>query len=408
MPPIYLPKFTKDMHMDHLMNTYRRLPITLDHGDGVWLWDTEGKKYLDALGGIAVTGLGHAHPVIIKTIQEQAAKLLHTSNLYQIASQSALADKLCEISGLDQVFFCNSGAEAVEAALKLTRLYGHQKGIGFPQVIVMHNAFHGRTFATISAGGNTKVQAGFEPLMPGFIHVPFNDIEAIRAQSDNPAIAAILVEPIQGEGGILVPDDTYLRQLRSLCDEQGWLLIVDEIQSGMGRTGTFFAYQAEDILPDIITMAKGLANGIPIGACLAKASIGKLFHPGNHGSTFGGNPLACSVGLATVTIIEKDKLWENAKKQGSILLKGLQEQLKNNPHVKAVRGKGLMIGIELDRPCRELLTLGLEAGLLFNNTKENIIRLLPPLIIEDIHVQIILDKLPKLIEAFIKNAVMTE
>ena len=391
-------------HMNHLMNTYRRLPITLERGEGVWLWDTNGNKYLDVLSGIAVTGLGHAHPTITKTIQEQAAKLLHTSNLYQIAPQSVLADKLCEISGLDEVFFCNSGAEAVEAALKLTRLYGHQKGIGFPQIITMNNAFHGRTFATISAGGNTKVQAGFEPLVPGFIHVPFNNVEAIKSQSENPAIAAIMVEPIQGEGGIIVPDEQYLQALRALCDEQGWLLIADEIQCGMGRTGTFYAYQAAGILPDIVTMAKGLANGIPIGACLAKASVAQLFHPGNHGSTFGGNPLACATGLATVTTIAQEKLWENAKKQGTLLLNGLKAQLKNNPHVIEVRGKGLMIGIELDRPCRELLGLAAKDGLLFNNTKENVIRLLPPLIIEEQHIQIILDKLPKLIASFIKNS----
>ena len=387
--------------MDHLMNTYRRLPITLSHGEGVWVWDTEGSKYLDVLSGIAVTGLGHAHSAVTKTIQEQAARLLHTSNLYTIEQQSALADVLCRLTGLEQAFFCNSGAEAVEAALKLARLHGHQKGIEFPHVLVMQNAFHGRTFATISASGNAKIQAGFQPLMPGFVHIPFNDIAAAQAQAHHPDITAILVEPIQGEGGIVVPSEHYLKQLRALCNEHGWLLIIDEIQTGMGRTGTLFAYQAHDILPDIITVAKGLANGVPIGACLAKAQVGTLFNPGNHGSTFGGNPLACATALTTLAAIEQEQLWNNAKKQGAVLLNGLKEKLKNNPHVKDIRGKGLMIGIELDRPARDILFLGLKAGLLFNITNECVIRLLPPLIIDETHVSIILDKLPKIIDSFV-------
>lgn len=389
--------------MDHLMNTYRRLPITLTHGEGVWVWDTQGNKYLDALSGIAVTGLGHAHPAVTRTIQEQAARLLHTSNLFHIAHQSALADRLCRLTGLDQAFFCNSGAEAVEAALKLIRLYGHHKGIEFPHVLVMQKAFHGRTFATISAGGNASVQKGFQPLVPGFIHVPYNDVVALETQGDRPDIAAVLVEPIQGEGGIIVPNDNYLKQLRTLCDERGWLLVVDEIQTGMGRTGTLFAYQAHSILPDIITVAKGLANGVPIGACVAQEKVATLFHPGNHGSTFGGNPLACAAAITTLKTIEEEELWENAKKQGALLLEGLKEKLKNNPHVKEVRGKGLMIGVELDRPARPILPLGLAAGLLFNVTNESVIRLLPPLIINETHVHSILDKLPIIIDNFVFN-----
>jgi acetylornithine/N-succinyldiaminopimelate aminotransferase len=389
--------------MDHLMNTYKRLDIAFERGEGVWLWDTEGKQYLDAFSGIAVCGLGHANPAVTKAIQEQAAKVIHTSNLFQITQQTELANILARLSGLDQVFFCNSGAEAIEAALKLIRLYGHQQGIEFPKVIVMESAFHGRTLATIAAGGNAKVQAGFEPLMPGFIRAPYNNIEALQALAkSHKDIAAILVEPIQGEGGILVPSDDYLNKLREICDQNKWLLAVDEVQSGMGRTGNLFSYQANAILPDIMSLAKGLANGVPIGACLATEKVASLFKPGNHGSTFGGNPLACAAGIATINEIEKLKLWENAKAQGTLLLTGLKEKLKDNPHVKAIRGKGLLIGIELDKPCRDILPLALKEGLLFNITRETVIRLAPPLIITREQVEKILAILPGLIEQFTK------
>lgn len=387
----------------HLMNTYKRLDLAFERGEGVWLWDTKGNQYLDALSGIAVCGLGHAHPAVTKAIQEQAAKFIHCSNVFQITKQSELANLLARLSGLDQAFFCNSGAEAVEAALKLIRLYGHQKGIEFPKVIVMEKAFHGRTFATISAGGSLKVQAGFEPLVPGFIRVPYNNIKAIQdLASSHQDIAAILVEPIQGEGGIRVPVEDYLNQLRTICDENQWLLALDEVQTGMGRSGSLFAYQAHGILPDILTLAKGLANGIPIGACLATQAVASLFKPGNHGSTFGGNPLACAASIATLEEIEKLKLWENAKIQGSALLKGLKDKLKDHPHVQEVRGKGLLIGIELDKPCRDILPLALKERLLFNITNDTIIRLTPPLIINHEQVEKILDILPRLIDTFTK------
>jgi acetylornithine/N-succinyldiaminopimelate aminotransferase len=383
------------------MNTYQRLSVAFERGEGAWLWDTNGNRYLDALSGIAVCVLGHAHPVVTQAIQTQAAKLMHTSNLYQIPNQTLLANKLASLTGLPKVFFGNSGAEAVEAALKLTRLYGHQQGIEFPRVVVMSHAFHGRTFATIAAGGSPKVQAGFEPMMPGFIRVPFNDVDALHHLADtNKNIVAILLEPIQGEGGIRLPAEDYLKQIRSICDKHKWLLVLDEIQTGMGRTGTLFAYQGAGIMPDMITVAKGLANGFPIGACLASDAVGSLFKPGNHGSTFGGNPLACAAGLATLTEIEANRWWENAKTQGKLLLDGLQNALSDHPHVVAVRGKGLMIGVELDRPCRDILPLALEKRILFNVTNETVIRLLPSLIITEEHVKTIIDTLPKLIDSF--------
>lgn len=389
--------------MPHLMNTYNRLPISFERGEGVWLWDTEGNKYLDALSGIAVCGLGHTHPAVTAAIQQQAAKLIHTSNLYRIPNQTRLGIELCRLTGLDRAFFCNSGAEAVEAALKLARLYGHAKEIESPQVVVMTSAFHGRTLATVSAGGNVKTQQGFEPLMPGFVRVHYNDIEALRnVANSRDDVVAVLLEPIQGEGGIRVPSENYLNHIRAICNERDWLMILDEVQTGMGRTGTLFAYQAHRILPDMITVAKGLANGVPIGACVAQEHVAELFKPGKHGSTFGGNPLACAAALATLKELEDHQWWDNAKKQGEILLHGLKERLKNHPHVVDIRGKGLMIGIELDRPCRDILNLALEKRLLFNITSEKVIRLLPPLIIEDEHVNIILNTLPGLIDAFTK------
>lgn len=387
--------------MDHLMNTYQQLAVAFERGEGAWLWDTAGNKYLDALGGIAVCILGHAHPAVTQAIQNQAAKLIHTSNLYQIPNQTLLGNQLARLTGLSKAFFCNSGAEAVEAALKLTRLYGHHRNIDSPEVVVMSHAFHGRTFATISAGGNPKVQAGFEPLMPGFIRAPFNNIEALHHLANtHKNIVAIVLEPIQGEGGIRIPEESYLKQIRAICDRYQWLMVLDEVQTGMGRTGTLFAYQAAGILPDIITVAKGLANGVPIGACLASEAIGNLFKPGNHGSTFGGNPLACAAAIATLAELEKNKWWENAKKQGELILEGLKIKLSDHPHVIAIRGKGLMIGVELDRPCRNILPLALEKRLLFNITNETVIRLLPPLIITEEQAQMIIDILPELIDRF--------
>lgn len=395
------------------MNVYRRLPVAFERGEGVWLWDTEGNQYLDALSGIAVCGLGHAHPAVTQAIQEQAAKLLHTSNVYQIPSQSALAEKLCRLAGLDQAFFCNSGAEAIEATLKLIQLYGHQKGISFPQTVVMSNAFHGRTLATIAAGGSQKAQEGFEPLMPGFIRVPYNHVTALENMADPQNIAAVLVEPIQGESGIQVPDQTYLTEIRRICNKNGWLMALDEVQTGLGRTGTLFAYQQaahEDpssssphLLPDILALAKGLGNGVPIGACIAKETVASLFQPGKHGSTFGGNPLCTAAALATIKEIETNQLWENAAIQGKKLLQGLQEKLINHPHVKAIRGKGLMIGIELDRPCRDIMLLGLKKRLLFTVSNETVIRLLPPLIINEMHVQKIINTLSEIIDEYVKG-----
>ncbi len=386
------------------MSVYKPLPIQIERGEGVWLWDTEGNRYLEAYSGIGVTSLGHAHPAVTQAIQNQAAKVLHTSNLFQNPNQKALADLLARFSGLAKAFFCNSGCEAVETALKLIRLYGHQKGFEFPKVIVMEGAFHGRTMATLSAGGSKKTQEGFEPLVPGFIRVPFNDIQSVKeAAKTHSDIAAILVEPIQGEGGIKIPHDNYLSELRAICDQNGWILALDEVQSGLGRTGTLFSYQAAGILPDIVTLAKSLGNGVPIGACIATESVADLFKPGNHGSTFGGNPLATAAAVATLTEIEKHKLWENAKIQGQALLQGLQAKLKNHPHVKDIRGKGLMIGIELDRPCREILLKALKKGLIFNVTNESVIRLLPAIIYQAEHVQQVIDTLPSLIDEFTKQ-----
>ncbi len=384
---------------DRTMQVYNRLPIAFEKGEGAWLYDSSGKKYLDALCGIAVTGLGHAHPAVTKAIQEQASKVLHTSNIYEIPSQIELAKRLCEATGLAQAFFCNSGTEATEAALKLARLYGHQKGFDEPQILVMDGGFHGRTLGALSAISTQKIQKGFGPLLHGFVPVPFNDIRAIEAAAKgHNHIAAIFLEPIQGESGIHIPAPDYLQKLRAICDQKGWLLILDEVQCGMGRSGSLFAYQTQKILPDILTMAKGLANGVPIGACLATESIAKLFTRGSHGSTFGGNPLAMVAALATLKTIEQEKLWENAEKQGNALLSGLKEKLSSHPNVKEIRGKGLMIAIEMDKPCRDIMKVGLEKGLLFTVSAESIIRLLPPLIINDEQVNFILEHLPKCIE----------
>lgn len=386
------------------MNTYSRQPVTFVKGEGVWLWDNQGEKYLDALAGVAVNGLGHAHPKLVKAISEQAGKLIHVSNIYQIAEQAALADKLCEISAMDKVFFCNSGCEANEAAIKLARLYGHNKGIENPEIIVMDKSFHGRTMATLSATGSRKVQAGFEPLVSGFVRVPYDDVEAVKqvaTRKNN--VVAILVEPVQGEGGINIPKDAagYLEALREICDANGWLLMLDEVQTGIGRTGTWFAFQHTSIKPDVMTLAKGLGSGVPIGACVARGVAADVFTYGKHGSTFGGNPLATAAGLATLKIIEEEHLRENAEKIGNIMRESFLAELKTTQGVVTVRNAGLMIGIELDRPCGDLVKMALEDYLLINVTAEKVVRLLPPLIMNEAEAQILVSRLSALIKAFL-------
>jgi len=366
--------------MSHLMNTYARLPVAFSHGDGSWVTDTEGKIYLDALSGIAVSTLGHNHPDLVAALAAQAGRLLNTSNLYRMPQQEQLADKLAALAGMDEVFFCNSGCEANEAAIKLARFYGHQQGIDSPAIIVMEQAFHGRTMATLSATGNRKTQAGFEPLVSGFVRVPYNDLQAIRGIAEhNKNVVAVMIEIVQGEGGIHFADVGFQRGLRQLCDEQGWLLICDEVQCGMGRTGTWFGFQHAGIRPDVATLAKGLAGGVPIGACITAGKAAGLFKPGNHGSTFGGNQLATTAALTTIEVVERDHLIANAEAVGRLIREGLAQALSDSAGVVDIRGQGLMIGIELDRPCGELVARGLDAGLLINVTADKVVRLLPSL-----------------------------
>jgi len=378
------------------MPTYARLPVVFERGEGAWLWDNHGKTYLDALSGISVCNLGHAHPAITKAISEQAAKLVHTSNLYRIALQEELADQLCAASRMENVFFCNSGAEANEAAIKLARRYGHQKGIDAPAIVVMEGSFHGRTLATLSATGNPKVQEGFEPLVSGFLRAPYDDIQALEELID-PDIVAVLVEPVQGEGGVRIPQPDYLSRLRELCDQRGWLLMLDEVQSGMGRTGKLFAFQHAGILPDVFTLAKALGNGVPIGACLAQGAAASVLTPGKHGSTFGGNPLACSAALAVLKTLRKEKLVGRAGAMGDSLTSGLRSVLSGNPHVREIRNKGMMIGIELDQACPQLVGQALNQGLLINVTADKVIRLLPPFILKVEEAQVLIEKLAGLI-----------
>ena len=388
--------------MSHLMDTYKRIPVAFARGEGVWLWDESGKRYLDALAGIAVNTLGHGHSRLMQAITEQSRRLIHVSNLYRITEQERLADKLAAISGLDSAFFCNSGCEANEAAIKLARLYGHGRGVDNPAIVVMDKAFHGRTLATLSATGNRKVQAGFEPLVTGFVRVPFNDIESVRqvaARDRN--VVAVLVEPIQGEGGINVSEMEYLRDLSEVCDRNGWLLMLDEVQCGIGRTGRWFVYQQAGIRPDVVLLAKGLASGLPIGACLAGGAAAKVFQPGTHGSTFGGNPLVCAAALATLAAIEEDGLMKNAERIGGVLLGELRDALGSLPGVVQVRGQGLMIGVELDRPCGDLVNRALAEGLLINVTMDNVIRLLPPLVINEAEARQVLAILVPLVRAFL-------
>lgn len=387
---------------EHLMNTYKPLPVTFEHGEGAYLFDAAGNRYLDALCGIAVCGLGHAHPAVSEAICSQARRLLHTSNLYHIELQQKLADALCRVAAMDRVFFSNSGAEANEAALKLARLHGHQKGISAPQVIVMEGSFHGRTMATLTATGNRKIQAGFEPLVPGFLRAPYNDLDALRTIADNsPNVVAILVEPITGEGGIRIPAENYLGEIRALCDQRGWLMMLDEIQTGMGRTGRWFAHQHHGVIPDVMTLAKGLGNGVPIGACLARGPAADVFRPGNHGSTFGGNPLAASAALAVIETLEQGKLIDNAAAMGTLMLQAFRDRLGTTPGVVAIRGKGLMIGIELDRPCAELMQQALGRKLLINVTADSVVRLLPPLTLTHEQAQTIVATVSELIETFL-------
>ena len=392
--------------MSHLMNTYGRQPVTFVKGEGVWLFDAEGNQYLDALSGVAVNGLGHTHPKMVKAISEQVAKLIHVSNIYHIAEQEALADKLAEISGMDKVFFCNSGCEANEAAIKLARLYGHNKGIENPEIIVMERSFHGRTMATLSATGNRKAQAGFEPLVSGFVRVPYDDLDAIKAvASRKNNVVAILVEPVQGEGGVHIPADmaAYLQGLRALCDINGWLLMLDEVQSGIGRTGTWFAFQHTGITPDVMSLAKGLGSGVPIGACIAKGEAAETFTYGKHGSTFGGNPLAATAGLTTLSVIEAERLRENALAMGDVICNGLRAALSGVSGVTVIRNAGLMIGVELDRPCGDLVKIALENKLLINVTAEKVVRLLPPLVINEVEAKELVSRLSILIKQFLSQ-----
>ncbi|MDP1519580.1 acetylornithine transaminase [Porticoccus litoralis] len=368
------------MTSNALMNNYGTRKITLTRGQGSWVWDDQGNRYLDAISGIAVCGLGHAHPEVTKAIAEQAATLTHCSNLYNIPNQEALAEQLRDLSGLEKMFFCNSGAEANETAIKLARMLGNKRGIDEPTIIVLENAFHGRTLATLTATGNRKVQAGFEPLVRGFVRAPYGDIEALKTiAKNNRKVVALLLEPIQGEGGIRVPEANYLTGLRQLCDEQDWLLMLDEIQTGNGRTGKYFNYQHAGILPDVLTTAKGLGNGMPIGVCLTGPKASELMQPGSHGSTFGGNPLACAAGLATVKVIQEQNLCQQAADMGNYLLQQLTERLGGLDDVIEVRGQGLMLGIEMKQPCTELVEKAAAKGLLINVTAQSVIRLLPPL-----------------------------
>ncbi|MBY4678654.1 aspartate aminotransferase family protein [Marinobacterium arenosum] len=390
------------MVVEPIMNTYNRLSVAFDHGEGAWLYDTDGNKYLDALTGIAVCGLGHAHPAVTHAISEQAGRLIHTSNLYTIPLQQRLGERLSRIAGMDNAFFCNSGAEANEAAIKLARRYGHGKGIDNPCIIVMENSFHGRTLATLSATGNRAVQAGFEPLVGGFVRVPYDDVDAVRqVAAHNANVVAILVEPIQGEGGVHIPAGDYLNQLREICDQQDWLLMLDEVQTGNGRTGHYFCYQHNGILPDVVTTAKGLGNGVPIGACLARGKAAEVLGPGAHGSTFGGNPLACAAALAVIDTIYDEELCQRATELGDRIADGFRRQLADADYVKEVRHKGLMIAIELTEAGAELAVLAKVKGVLLNVTGAGrVIRMLPPLILSDAEADLLVNTVSKLIQIY--------
>jgi acetylornithine aminotransferase len=388
--------------MPHVMNTYGRLPIALSHGKGCWVWDTEGRRYLDALGGIAVNTLGHGHPKLVPALQDQVAKLIHSSNYYEVPLQEQLAATLCELSGLDSVFFCSTGLEANEGALKIARKYGHDRGITRPEIIVYEKAFHGRSIATLSATGNPKVQKGFEPLVEGFVRVPLNDLDAIeQVAKSNPNVVAVFLETIQGEGGINPSRWEYLQGLRKLCDERGWLLMLDEVQCGIGRTGKWFAHQWAGIVPDVMPLAKGLGSGVPIGAVVTGPKASGVLGPGNHGTTFGGNPLSMRAGVETLRIMREDGVMENAAVVGARLKAGLERELGSLPGVKEIRGAGLMLGIELDRPCGVLLGRAAEAGLMISVTADSVIRLVPPLILSADEADQIVALLSPVVKAFL-------
>jgi acetylornithine aminotransferase len=385
-----------------LMSNYQPLSVEFKSGAGVWLTDVDGQRYLDALSGIAVCGLGHAHPAVLAAISDQAANLIHTSNLYRIPLQEKLAEKLVEHSGMDKVFFGNSGAEANEAAIKLARLYGNNKGITNPVIIVMDRSFHGRTMATLTATGNDKVKKGFAPLVEGFKHIPYNNIDALNEVAETtPNIVAVMVEPVLGEGGIVIPDEGYLKQIRKFCDEHDCLMMLDEIQTGMCRTGEWFAFQHEGTKPDVMTIAKALGNGVPIGACLASGAAADLFQPGSHGSTFGGNPLAARAALAVIETLESDNLVQRAKELGNRLLDGFKQSLSAIKGIKDIRGKGLMLGIELEEDCADLVGLALKENLLINVTAGNVIRLLPPLVMSDEEADEVVSKLSGIIKKYL-------
>ncbi len=394
--------------MSNLMSTYAQLPVTFVKGEGVWLWDNNGERYLDALSGIAVCGLGHCHPRITKALCEQAGTLIHVSNLYYIERQEQLATHLTALAGMQNVYFCNSGAEANESAIKLARLYGHNKGIELPTIIVMENSFHGRSMATLTASGNRKVQAGFEPLLTGFVRVPYNNIDAVaQVAINNKNVVAVLVEPFQGEGGVNIPQAHYLQELRSLCDENDWFLMLDEVQSGIGRSGKWFAFQHSDIVPDVMTLAKGLGSGVAIGACLANGVAAQTFKPGNHASTFGGNPLACAAAMETLTVLAEDGLVEHAMKLGNFmrdrLRAQLSTQLKDESGVVQIRGQGLITGIELSVPCVELVKRALEKKLLINVTSDKVVRLLPALVMQQDEAEQVVDTTCQLIREFLNS-----
>ena len=388
--------------IDHLMKNYARLPVAFVRGEGAYLWDDQGRRYLDALSGVAVCSLGHAHPRLAAAIADQAGTLLHTSNVYRIPLQERLADRLCELSGMDNVFFCNSGAEANEAAIKIARLYGHSRNIDLPMIVAMEGSFHGRTMATLTATGNPKIQAGFEPLVQGFLRAPYNDVEALKAiAAQRRDVVAVMLEPVQGEGGVRIPDPGYLQAVRAVCDANGWLMMLDEVQSGMCRTGRWFAFQHEPLMPDVLMLAKALGNGVPIGACLARGAAAALLQPGSHGTTFGGNLLASRAASAVIDVMTEDNLAARAETLGTTLLQRLKGRFNAVAGVRDIRGRGMMIAVELDRPCAQLVGVALEAGLLINVTAGNVVRLLPPLIYGDAETAQLVDTLGAVIEKFL-------
>jgi acetylornithine aminotransferase len=387
------------------MDTYARQPVAFARGQGVWLWDEAGKKYLDALAGIAVNTLGHNHPRLVRALSEQIGRIIHASNLFRVPQQEAAADRVAEITGLDEVFFCNSGLEANEAAIKVARKYGHDRGVKEPAIVVMEKAFHGRSLATLSAGGSRKVQAGFEPLVQGFVRVPLNDLEAVRqVATHNKNVVAVFIEPIQGEGGINVSRLEYLRGLKEICDANQWLFMSDEVQCGLGRTGKWFVYQHAGFMPDVVPLAKGLAGGVPVGACVVGGRAKGVFKPGNHGSTFGGNPLAMTGVVTTIDTVREEGLLANAGRVGQAMLDGLKGALGGLPGVAEIRGMGLMIGVELDRPCGDLVKMALDAGLVLNVTADNVIRLLPALIVSEAEGREVVERLVPLVKAFLAQS----